>query len=284
MTVNEMEGKVVLITGGARGMGRSHAVTLAGEGADIVVADALHQYSSVPYELSTADDLAETERLVKATGRRCLALQADVASAEEMKGVVDAARQEFGHIDGLVANAGIWTGGVPAWELSDEQWDQMSYVNLRGVWQSCKQVIPHMLEQGTGSIVLISSMAGMAGMRNFAHYVATKHGVVGLMRALAVELGGRGLRVNAVSPQATKTDLLLNQFSYDLFAGAPFHSNVGTREDLDRGVLDQNLMPVGPIDPSDISNAILWLLSDRARYVTGVALPVDAGALVEVFP
>jgi SDR family mycofactocin-dependent oxidoreductase len=282
--MNELEGKVVLITGGARGMGRSHAVTLAGEGADIVIADALHQYSTVPYELSTADDLAETERLVKATGRRCLAVQADVANAAEMKGVVDAARQEFGHIDGLVANAGIWTGGVPAWELSDEQWDEMSYVNLRGVWQSCKQVIPHMLEQGSGSMVLISSMAGMAGMRNFAHYVATKHGVVGLMRALAVELGGRGLRVNAVSPQATKTDLLLNQFSYDLFAGAPFHSNVGTREDLDRGVLGQNLMPVGPIDPSDISNAILWLLSDRARYVTGVALPVDAGALVEVFP
>jgi SDR family mycofactocin-dependent oxidoreductase len=282
--MNELEGKVVLITGGARGMGRSHAVTLAGEGADIIIADALHQYSTVPYELSTADDLAETERLVKATGRRCLAVQADVANAAEMKGVVDAARQEFGHIDGLVANAGIWTGGVPAWELTDEQWDEMSYVNLRGVWQSCKQVIPHMLEQGSGSMVLISSMAGMAGMRNFAHYVATKHGVVGLMRALAVELGGRGLRVNAVSPQATKTDLLLNQFSYDLFAGAPFHSNVGTREDLDRGVLGQNLMPVGPIDPSDISNAILWLLSDRARYVTGVALPVDAGALVEVFP
>lgn len=282
--MNELSGKVILITGGARGMGRSHAQTLAGEGADIVVADALHQYSTVPYQMSTADDLAETERLVKATGRRCLAVQADVANAAEMKSVVDATLREFGRIDGLVANAGIWTGGVPAWELTDEQWDEMSYVNLRGVWQSSKQVVPHMLDQGTGSIVLISSMAGMAGMRNFAHYVATKHGVVGLMRALAVELGGRGIRVNAVSPQATKTDLLLNQFSYDLFAGADFHSNVGTREDLDRGVLGQNLMPVGPIDPSDISNAVLWLLSERARYVTGVALPVDAGALVEVFP
>jgi SDR family mycofactocin-dependent oxidoreductase len=282
--VNELSGKVVLITGGARGMGRSHAQMLAGEGADIVIADALHQYATAPYQLATAEDLAETERLVKAAGRRCLTVQADVANAAEMKGVVEAALREFGRIDGLVANAGIWTGGVPAWELTDDQWDEMSYVNLRGVWQSCKQVIPQMLDRGTGSIVLISSMAGMAGMRNFAHYVATKHGVVGLMRALAVELGGRGIRVNAVSPQATKTDLLLNQFSYDLFAGAPFHSNVGTREDLDRGVLGQNLMPVGPIDPSDVSNAILWLLSERARYVTGVALPVDAGALVEVFP
>lgn len=282
--MNELAGKVILITGGARGMGRSHAVNLAAEGADIVLADALHQYSTVPYELSTAADLGETERLVKEAGRRCLAVRADVADAAEMKGVVDAALREFGRIDGLVANAGIWTGGVPAWELSDEQWDEMSYVNLRGVWQSCKQVIPQMLERDAGSIVLISSMAGMAGMRNFAHYVATKHGVIGLMRALAVELGGRGIRVNAVSPQATKTDLLLNQFSYDLFAGAEFHSNVGTREHLDRGVREQNLMPVGPIDPADISNAILWLLSERARYVTGVALPVDAGALVEVFP
>lgn len=280
----ELDGQVVLITGGARGMGRSHALACAKEGADIVIADIARQLPTVPYPMATEEDLEETRRLVEKEGRRCLALTADVADATQMKSVVDAALSEFGKIDALLGNAGIFTGGVPGWELTDEQWDEMSHVNLRGVWQSCKHVIPHMLERGKGSIVLTSSMAGVAGMRNFAHYVATKHGVIGLMRAFAVELGKQGIRVNAVCPQGTRTDLLVNQFSYDLFGGHPFGSGLGEPDKVDEGLRGQNLMPVGYIEPQDVSNAVLWLLSDRARYVTGTAIPIDGGALVEVFP
>lgn len=277
-----LEGKVAVITGGARGMGRAHAVTLAKAGADVVICDAVKQYESVPYPLSTPEDLEETARLVRETGRRCLAIQADVTKAAEIDGVAQAAVSEFGRIDILLGNAGIWTGGKPAWELTELEWDEMSDINLKGVWLSCKAVIPTMRKQGSGVIVLTSSMAGMVGMRNFAHYVATKHGVVGLTKALAVELGAEGIRVNAVSPTGVRTDLLMNQFSYDLFAGGI--EGGGTPQMVEEGVVGQNLLPVGPIPAQDVANAIKWLVSDEARYVTGLVLPVDAGAVTEVFP
>ena len=278
-----MQDRVVVVTGAARGIGRASAVACAREGADVVICDMARQLDSVPYEMGTLDDMAETVRLVEKEGREAAAVQADVADATQMRGVVDAAIERFGRIDALHANAGIFSGGVPAWELTDEQWDTMAYVNLRGVWQTCKQVIPHMRERGRGSIVMTSSMAGLAGLRNCAHYVSMKHGVIGLMKALAVELGPEGLRVNAVCPQGTRTPLLMNQFADDLFGGFPFGSGLGQPHMVEDGLRTQTMMPVGFIEADDIANAVTWLLSDQARYVTGHALPIDAGALVEVY-
>jgi SDR family mycofactocin-dependent oxidoreductase len=263
-------------------MGRSHALTLARAGADIVICDGSAHLKTVPYPLPSHEDLEETAELVREIGRRCIAVEADVAKEADMARLAQRAVDEFGRIDILLANAGIFTGGVKAWELTEEQWDETFDVNIKGVWQSCKAVIPTMRSQKSGSIVLTSSMAGVSGMINFAHYVASKHGVVGLMRALAVELGHEGIRVNAVCPTGTRTDLLLNQFAYDLFAGKT--DGTGTVADLEKGVLGQNLLPVGPIEAQDVSNAIRWLVSDEARYVTGLAMPIDAGALTEVFP
>jgi SDR family mycofactocin-dependent oxidoreductase len=277
-----LEGKVAVITGGARGMGRSHALTLARAGADIAICDGSRHLQTVPYPLPGPEELEETAELIRATGRRCVAVEADVAKEADMARFAQAALDEFGRIDILLGNAGIFTGGVKAWELTEQQWDETFDVNIKGVWQACKAVIPTMREQGSGSIVLTSSMAGVSGMINFAHYVASKHGVIGLMRALAVELGNEGIRVNAVCPTGTSTDLLLNQFSYDLFAGVADGS--GTRRHLEQGVTGQNLLPVGTIEAQDVSNAIRWLVSDEARYVTGLAMPIDAGALTEVFP
>jgi SDR family mycofactocin-dependent oxidoreductase len=279
-----LDGRVAVITGGARGMGRVHAVTLAKAGADIAICDRADHLTTVPYPLPGNEELEETARLVRETGRRCVAVVADVAVEADMQKLVEATMAEFGRIDILMGNAGIFTGGVKAWELTEEQWDETFDVNIKGVWQSCKAVIPVMREQGSGSIVLTSSMAGLAGMRNFAHYVASKHAVIGLMRALAVELGAEGIRVNAVCPTGTRTDLLMNQFGYDLFAGAPIGAGTGSAQHIEDGVLGQNLLPVGLIDAQDVSNAIRWLVSDDARWVTGCALPVDAGALTEVFP
>jgi SDR family mycofactocin-dependent oxidoreductase len=278
--MGKLSGKVILITGGARGQGRSHAVTLAGEGADIVVCDIAEQLPTVPYPLASEEDLEETRRLVESKGRKCLSLKADIRDRSELEMAVGRTIQEFGRIDGLIANAGIFSGGVPAWELTEAQWDEVLAVNLKGVWLSCKYVIPHMLSRSSGGIVLISSMAGLEGYHNCAHYVASKHGVIGLMRALANELGPHGIRVNAVCPTTVRTESVLNQFMYNLFAGG----EGGTLADLTEGMRDINLLPTELIDPQDVSNAVLWLLSDLARHVTGLVLTVDAGANVKFGP
>ena len=275
--MGKLDGKVALITGGARGQGRSHALTLAREGADIVVCDVAKQLPTVPYGLATEDQLSETTRLVEDLDRRCVAVKADVSNAAEMKGVVDRAVSEFGKIDILVANAGISSGGVPAWELTEEQWDEMLQVNLKGMWLATKYVIPVMLRQGSGAITMTSS-ATVAGFPNLAHYVSAKAGIIGLMRVLANELGRHGIRVNAVLPTTVDTDMVNNQFTYDMFAGG----SGGTRENLIQGMAAANLLPTALVEAQDISNAILWLVSDDARWVTGVALPVDAGMLVKV--
>ena len=274
--MGKLDGRTVLITGGARGQGRSHALMLAREGADIALLDIAAPLPSIPYPLATEEELYETARLVEGEGRSCLAVKADVAKADEVDAVVQRTIREFGRIDSLVANAGVFSGGVPAWELSEEEWDVGCAVNLKGVWLSCKYVIPHMLSRGSGAIVLISSLAGLEGYRNCAHYVAAKHGVIGLMRALANELGEFGIRVNAICPTTVSTASVHNPFIYNLFAGG----SGGTVEHIVEGMKKINLLPVGLLDPKDVSRAVLWLLSDEARYVTGLALPVDAGASV----
>ena len=273
-----LDGKVALISGGARGQGRSHAVTLAREGADIVVFDICTQIPGVPYEMARPEQLDETAQMVEDLDRRVIAIQADVRDTAAMEAVVKTALAEFGQIDIVVANAGIATF-APAWEITDEDWDLELSVNLTGVFKTVRAAIPSMIERGAGgSIILTSSTAGLRGYANLMHYNAAKHGVVGIMRTLAVELAPYMIRVNSVHPAGTNTPIMNNQAMYTLFAGGKPDA---TREDATAELLKLNLLPVAWIEPEDISNAVLWLASSDSRYVTGSTVAIDAGLLAK---
>lgn len=275
--MGKLDGKVAFITGGARGQGRSHALTFAREGADIVVCDIAEGLPTVPYPLASAEDLADTVKMVEDLDRRCLAVQADVRESEQMREVAERAIVEFGHVDILLANAGIESFGW-AQDLTDEQWDEMVAVNLTGAWKSCKAVIPHMIERHTGVIVITSSIAGLKGLANQAHYCAAKHGVVGLMRGLAIELAPYRIRVNTVHPSSVDTPIIKNQAMYTLFSGGNPNA---TLEEVTPAFRELNLLDTPWMEPQDISNAVLWLASDDARYITGATIPVDAGLLAK---
>jgi SDR family mycofactocin-dependent oxidoreductase len=270
-----LDGKVALITGGARGQGRAHAVTCAREGADVVLVDVLDALATVPYPLATAEDMDETVRAVEAVGRRALAVKGDVRYSEDLDAAVAAGILEFGAIDILIANAGIWTMGS-FWELTDQQWEEMLAVNLTGVWKSAKAVAPHMISRRSGSIVITASVNALEAGQFTAHYVAAKHGLVGLMRNIALELAPYGIRCNAISPGAVKTPMTNHQRAWDMFAGHPG----GTEDDMTEAGHHYTLLKgTSWLDPQVIANAALYLNSDLASAVTGVVLPVDAGHL-----
>ncbi|SFP49182.1 Enoyl-(Acyl carrier protein) reductase [Geodermatophilus dictyosporus] len=275
-----MEGKVAFITGAARGQGRAHALRLAQEGADVVAVDICADIDTVTpyYPLATEEELAETVRQVEALDRRIVARRADVRDLDGLQAAFDEGLAEFGHVDTVVANAGIATYGK-AWELTGEQWKDMVDVNLTGVFHTAKVAIPSMIEAGRGgSILFTSSIGGLKGIQNVAHYVACKHGIVGLMRTLANELGPHSIRVNTIHPTNVDTIMIQNPGTWAMFSpGDPEPS----REKAMPGFLSLNTLPVPWIEPVDISNAVLFLASDEARYVTGVTFPVDAGAFVK---
>ncbi|MFG3025351.1 mycofactocin-coupled SDR family oxidoreductase [Streptomyces sp. NPDC048254] len=266
--MGRVEGKVALITGAARGQGRSHAVRLAEEGADVVVTDVCHNISEeLPYSLATKEQLEETAELVRKTGRRCVAVQADVRSIAEMRAAVDAAREELGRLDVVVANAGVMSIGA-AWELSEEAWGVVVDVNLKGAWNTARAAIPWMIEAGEGgSIVITSSAAGIRGHVPYAHYVAAKHGVVGLMKALSNELAPHRIRVNTVHPTGvSETGITVGLPVEELAAREPLFALAA-------------MNPLAPyVEPRDVSNAVLFLASEEARYVTGLQFTVDAGS------
>lgn len=274
--MGRLDGKVAFITGAARGQGRSHALRLAQEGADIIAIDLVHQIDTVPYAMATPDDLAETVRQVEALDRRIVAREADVRDYAAVSEAVEAGVAELGRLDIVSANAGIFSNG-PADTLSDVEWDDMIGVNLTGVWHTAKAAIPHLRAAGGGSIIITSSTAGLKGFPNFVHYVASKHGVVGIMRTLALELAPDSIRVNTVHPTSVDTDMIQNQNMYDLFA-PDYEPGTATREVFRERMDGMNALPVPWIEAVDISNAVLWLASDEARYVTGIQLPVDAGS------
>ena len=268
-----LDGKVALITGGARGQGRAHAVTCAREGADVIVADVIDRLPTVHYKLATKDDLDETVRLVEAHGRRVIAVKADVRSQEQLDAAVTAGIAELGKIDILIANAGIWTLGS-FWELTDQQWDEMIGVNLTGVWKAAKAVAPHMIERRSGSIVIIASVNALEAGQYTAHYVAAKHGLIGLMKNIALELAPYGIRCNAISPGAIKTPMTSHQGALDMFAGHPG----GTEDDMTEAGHHYTLLKgTSFLDPQVIADTALYLNSDLAATVTGVTIPVDAG-------
>jgi (+)-trans-carveol dehydrogenase len=273
-----VEGKVAFVTGAARGQGRSHALRLAQEGADIIAVDIGKQIDSVPMPMATPDDLNETVRQVEELDRRIVATLADVRDYAGLKRALDDGVAQLGRLDIVAANAGIASFG-PAEELSEEAWQDMIDVNLTGVWHTCKAAIPHLKAGGRGgSIILTSSAAGLKGYANVSHYVSAKHGVVGLMRTLAQELAPHMIRVNSIHPTQVDTPMIMNETAFRLFLPDREHPTV---EDFAPVSQMMNALPIPWVDPVDISNAVLFLASDEARYITGVPLPVDAGALIK---
>jgi (+)-trans-carveol dehydrogenase len=274
-----VEGKVAFITGAARGQGRSHAIRLARDGADIIAVDLCGQVGSVPYAMSTPEDLAQTVKEVEALDRRIVASQADVRDYGAVKAALDAGVAELGRLDIVSANAGIFSFGTLE-ELSETEWQDMIDTNLTGVWHTAKAAIPHLRAAGGGSIVLTSSTAGLEAIPNAGHYTSAKHGVVGLMRTLALELAPDMIRVNSVHPTVVNTDMIQNAATYALFA-PDLAEKDRTKEALAPRFQAMNALPIPWVEPVDISNAVLWLASDESRYVTGVTLPIDAGLLAK---
>ncbi len=271
--MGRVEGKVALITGAARGQGRSHAVRLAEEGASIIAVDICEDIASVPYPLATSEDLEETVRQVKERGQRIVAVKADVRDEAGIREAIDEGAAQLGRLDVVCANAGIFS--CAPGELDGQTWKDMIDINLTGVFNTCKPAVPYLKEVGGGSIILTSSCAGLMGFTGFAHYTAAKHGVIGYMRALAKEVAEYSIRVNSICPTSVFTDMINNDAMFGIM-----------RPDLEKPVLADaivswtgiNLLPTPYVESSDISNAVVFLASDEARFITSVALPVDAGA------
>ena len=276
-STRRFQDQVVFITDAARGMGRSHTLAFAREGARLVLCDACRQYETVPYPLSQPEELASLATEIEQMGRPVIAEQVDVTDLAVMQAFLEKARQQFGPVDVVVANAGIYSFAL-SWEMSEEQWDETVNVDLKGVWITCKVSIPQMLSRRTGKIICIASTAGVKGMANLAHYVAAKHGVLGLVKTLAIELAPYNININAVCPTSVDTMMCRNQALYDVFAGGPgpqatYEHMLGLMNSLNL-FPDRNLLP-----PEAVSAAVLWLASEEARHLTGCALPVDAGYL-----
>ncbi|MBP2367802.1 mycofactocin-coupled SDR family oxidoreductase [Pseudonocardia parietis] len=271
-------GKVAFITGAARGQGRAHALRLAQEGADIIAVDACAPIASVDkYPLATEEDLAETVAAVEKLDRRIVARKADVRDTTGLQAALDEGVAELGGLDIVVANAGIASYGQ-SWELTEDQWKDMIDINLTGVWHTAKVAVPHLVRRGGGSMAFISSIGGLKGVMQVAHYVSAKHGIVGLMRTMANELADQRIRVNTVHPTNVDTHMIQNPGTYGMFApGDPDP----TQDKAMGGFMSLNALQIPWVDPIDIANAVLFLSSDEARYITGVALPVDAGATVK---
>jgi SDR family mycofactocin-dependent oxidoreductase len=271
--MSTLEGRVAFITGAARGLGRCQAIHLAEQGADIIAVDLCRQIDTVGYPLATPEDLDETVRSVEALGRRIVASEADVRDADSLARALDAGVGKLGRADIVIANAGIVT-----WGAQDEwqAWQDTIDVNLSGAFNTVRVALPSMIEgKSGGSIVLVSSSAGLGTTRlgdgggPGSGYVASKHGMVGLMRQLAKSVGKYSIRVNTVHPSGAATPMVQNDMMDRM-----------RRESVAEGTYRRNLLPIGALEPIDVANAVGWLVSDAARYVTGVTLPIDAGFTV----
>lgn len=279
--MHRLAGKVALVSGAARGQGRAHAVRLAREGADIMAFDACAGFEAVEYAPSTMQDLEETCRLVHAEGRRSVVRQLDARDLGAVEAFVRDGVAELGGLDVVVVNHGICNYGF-TWELTEAQWDEMISVNLTGVWKVLRAAVPHLIaQQRGGSIIITSSVAGLRGLPFLAHYSAAKHGVVGLAKTLANELGRYEIRVNTVHPGGVRT----------VMGGADFNGEHGQREPFGGvlkdpelastlGPIFMNALPHSHMDPEDVANAVAYLASEESRFVTGTQLPVDFGTLI----
>jgi SDR family mycofactocin-dependent oxidoreductase len=276
-TVGRVADKVAFITGAARGQGREHAIRLAEEGADIIAVDVCEDIDGVAYPGATEADLADTADLVEKSGRRIVTAKADVRDPKSLCAAVELGVATLGPLDIVVANAGISGSPAPAALIEQSAWQTMLDINLTGVWQTVKAALPHMTNGG-GSIILISSMLGIRGGGYMAHYASAKHAVVGLMNSLANELAPQWIRVNSIHPGNVLTPMIDNdQFRRTLRPDLA----EPTMSDVADIIGHFHMLPVPVIEARAVSNAVLFLASDEARYITGAALPVDAGAVAK---
>ncbi|KUH83002.1 MULTISPECIES: mycofactocin-coupled SDR family oxidoreductase [unclassified Mycobacterium] len=273
--VGRVAGKVAFITGAARGQGREHAIRLAEEGADIVAVDVCEDIDAAGYPGPSEADLDETAALVEKSGRRIVTAKADVRDLASLRSAVDRGVSEIGPLDIVVANAGISASPAPAAMIEESAWQTMLDINVTGVWHTVAAALRHMTNGG-GSIILVSSMLGLRGGGYMAHYASAKHAVVGLMNSLANELAPQWIRVNSIHPGNILTPMIDNDH---------FRRTVRpdltdpTMEDATQVIGHFHLLPKPVIEASAVSNAVLFLASDEAQYITGAALPVDAGAV-----
>jgi SDR family mycofactocin-dependent oxidoreductase len=258
----KLAGKVAVVTGAARGTGRAHCERLADAGADVIAVDTA----------GASDDLVDTAAALAGCGRRCFIATADVRDLPAVTEAIDAGVAALGGLDVVVANAGIHAVGAPTWELTSEVWQEALDVNVTGVWHTVKAATPHL--SAGGAIVIISSTNGLRGTANTAHYTASKHAVVGLARTLANEFGPLGIRVNTVHPGAVATSAVRNEATYRRLC--PDIDNP-TEADAMTVLTARNLLPVPWVEPRDVADAVVFLVSDNARYITGAQLVVDAG-------
>ena len=260
-------GKVALITGAARGQGRNHALRLAAEGANIIALDVCAPIESIDYDTATPDDLLITAEMVKEVGGRIVTAAVDVRDPTGLATAVTAGVKDLGRLDVVVANAGVVA--TRRWdEITPEEWGAVVGTNLTGTWNTCQAALPHVLATGGGSLILVSSTSGLKGLPFMTHYAASKHGVVGIMRALANELGPKGIRVNSLHPTGVPTPMLAGM--------TPLTAYI---DDAPRTrALFDNTLPINLIELDDVSDAVLFLASDESRFVTGSAMTVDAGA------
>ena len=264
--MGRVEGKVAFVTGAARGQGRSHAIRLAEEGADIIAVDVPGDYDTVGYPMGTEADLADTVKQVEALDRRIIATKADVRDLAALTAAVDDGVAQLGRLDIVCANAGICT--VQTWdEVTPQVWQDTLDTNLTGVWNTFVATVPHLIAGGGGTIIATSSTAGIKGLPFLAPYVAAKHGVVGISRSMANELAQHKIRVNTVHPTGVDTPMVVGLGGLDAILG----------KSPELGPIFMNTYPIEIVEPRDISNAVLWLASDESRYVTGLELTVDAG-------
>jgi len=271
--VGKFEGKVAFITGGARGQGRNHALTLAAEGADIVLYDVPDATDTISYPMASVEELKQTEADVTALGRCCLAIEGDVRSYPDVSAAVDRAIEELGGVDIMLANAGA-ASYYKSSVMPVEAWDELIDINLNGVFYPIRAVLAHMIERGSGRIVATASTMARMGGANAAHYAASKWAVVGLIKSVAMEASKHGVTANCVAPTAVNTPLILNDANFRLFC--PDIENP-TWEDAEPRYRAMIPMGIPHIEVADVTNAVLYLCSEESRYVTGTVLEVTAG-------
>jgi (+)-trans-carveol dehydrogenase len=276
--MGRVDGKVAFITGVARGQGRAHALRLAEEGADIVGLDLCEDVPTIPIALATSDDLEETRQLIETVGRRAILRKGDVRNPADIEAVVQEGLSTLGHIDAVVANAGVaWF--TPSWEITEEAWSTVIDINLTGAWRTAKAAIPSMIDAARGGSIMFTSSAAALGANGYlAHYAASKTALMGLCREMALELGPYGIRVNTIHPTAVGTPMMDNETVARFFNPDGPELSVNDQRLATQDILRQShLLPVGWIRPEDVSNAVLFLASDESCMVTGTPFRVDAG-------
>ncbi len=266
-----LQGRVAFVTGAARGQGRSHAVRLARAGADIIALDICARASdAITYPAATAEDLAETVRAVEAEGRKVLAREVDTRDDAALRQLVTDGTEQFGRLDILIANAGVLSWGR-LWELTDEQWDTVIGVNLTGTWRTLRAVIPSMIDAGHGgSIVVVSSAAGLKATPGNGHYSASKYGLVALTNSLALELGEFGIRVNSIHPYSVDTPMIEKDAIIQLLGKHPRYAH---------SFPPMPLQPKGVMTPDEVSDVVVWLAGDGSGTLSGAQIPIDKGVL-----